>query len=78
MRVDDQMLAGLDAALREAIGNLYEVFTSVTGVAALDNAADQDREERFLRGVDRHQAAYERMVELITVKNIDGSRHGTG
>lgn len=55
---EDLMLEGLRRSLMEATSHLYKVFTS------FDHA--EDREEKFLRGAERHRADYERMVALVT------------
>lgn len=57
---DELVLEGVQKGLVEAMANLYRVFTSP--------GADEAREAAFLRGVDKHLADYERMIELISEK----------
>lgn len=56
--IDEIILEGLRRALMEATGNLYRVFTSPDREA--------DHEEKFMRGVEKHVADYERMTALVT------------
>lgn len=51
------ILEGLYKALIEATGNLYHVFTSME--------RPEDHEQKFMRGVEKHSADYERMIDLI-------------
>lgn len=57
MNAEEVMLEGLRAALMEATGNLYRVFTSVD--------YQEDREHKFLKGVMKHRMDYERMAAIV-------------